>query len=165
MRVILILMALLLTLGCATTRVSDDALAGEMQSMVEEAINKPKLEDYGIPTKLFESMISRMIVAGYEVKDQTYGKMKAHWTEEYKTLLMIARSPMGFIVTIAKDTSTGEFVIFLDRDEDGIPETVNINGKGHAKVTEYDLKAYSNIIIALLQVEVYYPPSDDAVDE
>jgi len=173
-RIVILVLACVLVLGCATTRVEDDALAGDIQSMIEEAIEKPRLENYGIQTEAFESMIQRIIIAGYEVDDPDYGKVKSHWTEavvygnkgeEYKCLFMIARSPTGFIVTIAKDMSTGETVVFLDRDEDGIPETVNVDGRGHAKVKDYDLRAYAKVIIALLQVEVYYPPCDEDCKE
>lgn len=174
--IVLLLLIVSLTFGCATTRqpVGDEIVANMEETLKQKEEAKMTLEDIGISTAAFESMMSRIILLGHIIHDTAYGEIRVHFivvkiqsedgaVSEHEFMIGKTKLQKG-ILTTAMNLGTEETVAWLDQDEDGIPEIINEGGR-NMKVGGVALEAYANVINALLQKPVYYPPSDDDGDD
>jgi hypothetical protein len=166
-KIFLLIVAGLLTFGCASVQPKGD-ISATMEQSIEE-LKDYKLEDYGVNLEDFEAMISRIILLGDPVTHSVHGRLRTHYVNVglngkdgrvFKLVFSIAKKLdyLG-IITVAIDTDTMETAIWYDVDECGVPEIIDA-GKGKRAMTDADMVVYAKVIQTLLMQPVYYPTQD-----
>jgi hypothetical protein len=170
-RIALLLIAGLLTFGCAATQ-PKGKLEMDVEVYAEKLGNYSLEESCDMRSEDFESFISRIILLGDLVTHPEHGRIRTHYTgvsiskkdgKVFNLSVSIGKKldSLG-IITIAVDLDTNERAEWFDVDEDGIPELVDRGlGGGREMVKAMDVDVYCNVVWILMQKEIYYPPPEE----